>query len=422
LRDNPYESKWWYRLQNNGIRDSESRDGKEFRRDFRVPFSVFHYIYEQAKVAKKEDGSFLWPEQDSLGLATHPLSLKILAWLYILGRGVPFRSCEDTTGIDEDSIRVFFHAFNSWMVVRFFEEWVRETYVEQLDKIVEAYEKLGHPGAGGSTDVVHIPWDCCPYEYRVMNKGKEGFPTRAFEVTVSHDRYIRWVAGSFPGAWNDKIIARFDGLVTRFKRDPTFLEYQFKLFRKDGSSVVFRSLYLITDNGYHHWRCMIPPMTVTTDHDEMIWSKHLESIRKDVECTFGILKRRFRILKIPLLYHEVECVDNVFYTCSILHNMLLKWDGLAMEEDENEEGYGDLTDDIVGDGTHRAGNSVGYRNQHLHQSYDATRHGQESIDCHFIEPPPNTMEVEADVDFSTFRSALVEHYAYVKEQQHHDNR
>eukprot|EP00978_Attheya_sp_CCMP212_P042845 scaffold268701_cov102-Attheya_sp.AAC.1 len=84
-----------------------------------------------------------------------------------------------------------------------------------------------------------------------------------------------------------------------------------------------------------------------------------------------------------------------------------------MEEDEKEEGYGDLTEDVVGDGTQKAGNSVGYRNQHLHESYDATRHGQESIDCHFVEPPANDTAVKADVDFSTFRRALVEHYAYV---------
>ena len=30
--------------------------------------------------------------------------------------------------------------------------------------------------------------------------------------------------------------------------------------------------------------------------DEIRWSKWLESMRKDVECTFGIMKGRWRIL------------------------------------------------------------------------------------------------------------------------------
>lgn len=64
---------------------------------------------------------------------------------------------------------------------------------------------------------------------------------------------------------------------------------------------------------------------------ERLFSKRLESVRKDVECTFGVLKNRFRILKVPLLCcgkHGQDKVDNIFYTCCMLHNMLLEHDGL----------------------------------------------------------------------------------------------
>jgi hypothetical protein len=39
---------------------------------------------------------------------------------------------------------------------------------------------------------------------------------------------------------------------------------------------------------------------------------------------FGILKGRFRILKIPLLLQSKEEIDNVFWTCCILHNRILR--------------------------------------------------------------------------------------------------
>jgi hypothetical protein len=51
-------------------------------------------------------------------------------------------------------------------------------------------------------------------------------------------------------------------------------------------------------------------------------------VRKDVECTFGILKGRFRILKNGILLQTQQQIDNVFHTCCMLHNILLTVDGL----------------------------------------------------------------------------------------------
>ena len=56
-------------------------------------------------------------------------------------------------------------------------------------------------------------------------------------------------------------------------------------------------------------------------------------VRKDVECTFGILKGRFRILKTLMLYQHKDQIDNVFWTACILHNMLLMHDGLDKLQD-----------------------------------------------------------------------------------------
>jgi len=57
------------------------------------------------------------------------------------------------------------------------------------------------------------------------------------------------------------------------------------------------------------------------------WSKHIESLRKDVECTFGILKKRFIFLKNCIRLHHMEDIEHVFRCCCILHNILLNWDG-----------------------------------------------------------------------------------------------
>ena len=54
----------------------------------------------------------------------------------------------------------------------------------------------------------------------------------------------------------------------------------------------------------------------------------MESMRKDVECTFGILKGCWRILKVGIGLHDISSVDMVWQTCCALHNMLLDIDGL----------------------------------------------------------------------------------------------
>ena len=51
-------------------------------------------------------------------------------------------------------------------------------------------------------------------------------------------------------------------------------------------------------------------------------------MRKDVECAFGILKGRWRILKTGIRLHSIASADKIWLTCCALHNMLLHVDGL----------------------------------------------------------------------------------------------
>ena len=80
---------------------------------------------------------------------------------------------------------------------------------------------------------------------------------------------------------------------------------------------------------------------------ETRWSQWLESMRKDVECTFGILKGRWRILKSGIRLHGVDTADNIWMTCCALHNMLLEVDGNS-ESWDGEEGMFDFDIDLDG--------------------------------------------------------------------------
>ena len=57
-------------------------------------------------------------------------------------------------------------------------------------------------------------------------------------------------------------------------------------------------------------------------------------MRKDVECTFGILKGRWRIVKTGIQLQPLSAVDDVCLTCCALHNMLLNFDDLDVKWNE----------------------------------------------------------------------------------------
>lgn len=74
------------------------------------------------------------------------------------------------------------------------------------------------------------------------------------------------------------------------------------------------------------------PTKCTGNTDDAAFSAMLESVRKDVDCFFGILKERFRTLKLSIPYNNKKDIDNVFFTCCILHNMLHTFDGMDQLE------------------------------------------------------------------------------------------
>lgn len=126
----------------------------------------------------------------------------------------------------------------------------------------------------------------------------------------------------------------------------------------------------------------------------------MESIRKDVECTFGILKQRFAILKNKFCLHDMEKISDVFASCCILHNMIHQWDGYddweaveahvrQMEEEANIE----------------TGDAITMRERGT-----------------YMDLSNNDGEVEVDDDFDTRRAHLIEHFMYLHSNRYNVNR
>ncbi len=87
--------------------------------------------------------------------------------------------------------------------------------------------------------------------------------------------------------------------------------------------------WVLCDGGYLGWAFMQYPAHCPDTETESRFSRMLESMREDTECTFGILKASFRILKYGFrLASEVD-IDCSFLLYPSQHAVTLGWPGLV---------------------------------------------------------------------------------------------
>jgi len=309
--------------------DTTNFQRKKFRDRFRVSFTRFENLLELTRSWLDEDGKKIFPEKPG-DKRYAPLELKVLAVLRVLALGCGFNAVTDASFLGESTINNFFHEWLGHFVKKEYEEWVYWPKPgDDLKHTIEIYAKCGLPGCCGSVDVVHIPWVICPSGLKSACNGKEGYPTVAYQVTVDHLKRIRNSTNGFFGARNDKHIVRSDKFVVDLKEKKIYSDIGFTLRLPDGGTKRVRGLYLICDGGYHFWRVLQCTIKNASDDDTRVFSSRVESLRKDVECVFGIMKKRHKILCRGIEIRELQHIDNVFFACCIIHNMLLEDDGWA---------------------------------------------------------------------------------------------
>jgi hypothetical protein len=410
-----WESTWGKMLILNRdlISDPTTREGKLFRRRFRVPFLVYcRLVY-----LSEENRYFECNESDSAGHAAVPIEMKVLGCLRALGRGSCFDDIAEASGMSEECARVSFHKFCKNFSDNQYSTWVKPPQGERLDSIMHVYQRMGLVGCIGSMDCVHVKWNKCPVSLTNLCEGKEGYPTLVFEVVVSHSREILSCTKSFYGASNDKTIVKYDSFVTQVRDKSLYGNIHYEV-----NGVDINQVYIITDGGYHKWFCLQSPISTTSDLNESRWSEWVESVRKDVECCFGILKQRWRFFLKGIELHFQPQIEAAFFTCCILHNMLLDWDDLINPWEKNVDwkrlhpqglkNNRDLGYDDDGEETDNSQEMIWNRVMNFRNRHRRGNNNNNAV----IVGVNNITEVEQDVQHFFLRSLLVEHFAKAYER------
>ena len=328
---------WWTRfltpvLRAELLQNPNGRLANQFRKLFHVPYIVFLDLMKLATDRWWQE----WHEDNRCraGKLVSSLDLKVLGSLFVLAQGVSHICAGVCSNLSEEVHRSF---FNKW--IRDMSS-IKDDYVFMpLDDATFAtvsnqYAARGLPGCVGSVDCVHIGWDRCPAQYKNMYTGKEGYPSVAYEVICTARKFIQSVSCGHPGTRNDKHIVKTDPSVMQLLDQNSWLNSKaWHCSGSDGTKKTFFGAYLICDGGYHMWPCLMSPTkNGMPGTPEMKWSKNVESVRKDIEGVFGILKVRFRFLKNFNNLSRQSSIDDAFTTCCMLHNMMLRSDGYLDED------------------------------------------------------------------------------------------
>jgi hypothetical protein len=215
-----------------------------------------------------------------------------------------------------------------------YEDVVKIPQGDDLDRVLESYRRLGLPGCIGSMDCTHIHWRQCWKEKATQCTGKEGYPTLSFQVVVDHSRMIRHCSSFYYGATNDISISNTDPFCLHLRRGK-FRDVEYELIDKNGTIRSYKGGWLVVDGGYLKLSVFIDPQHRRFHPNEIMFSEWLESVRKDVECTFGMLKSRFRLLWNGVVYHYTQDIEMAMKTACILHNLILTYDGQSLASWEN---------------------------------------------------------------------------------------
>ena len=230
-RTNKWDSTWGkLLLAIRSARVAGNIDGRleaKFKERFRLPFDLFEKILLELRgrpgyVASNDIDSRL-PKDGRRASTFIPLDILFMAVLRVAGRGWCFDDVEEASGIALSTIAAYYHCFVRQFVDDFYSDWVYlPTTPEEIEEVTNVYGVQGFPGCVGSLDCVHMSWGRCEFSQRHTHIGKEGYPTRAYEVIVDGTRLVRSVTPGFPGALNDKTIVRHDHAINKMKGFPAY--------------------------------------------------------------------------------------------------------------------------------------------------------------------------------------------------------
>ena len=248
---NPWEIvPWLIDLSNPNIRDPSKREGKEFRRKFRVPYPVFQDILVLTKDIPGRAFDHL--PRTVTGAWVIRLELKILMVLRVQAGGLKFADAADLTGYTtEGTASAFFKHFNKMFSCFHQEAIIRPLKGDAMKESMRTYAMLGLPGCVGSVDATFIPWETCNNALQNLCSGDKG-KGLLYQAVVTHNREALAIEGSYYSTLSDKIMCKYMKFYEQLESGEIYnnVAYKIRTGPTEDDFVTLTEVYTISDDGY----------------------------------------------------------------------------------------------------------------------------------------------------------------------------
>jgi hypothetical protein len=148
--------------------------------------------------------------------------------------------------------------------------------------------------------------------------GHKGSPTVILEAVASKDLRIWHAFFGMPGSHNDINVLQqspvFDGIANGTTPPVNFVV--------NGNS--YNMGYYPADKMYPDWSTLVKTRSQPVNAKNRVYAKAQESLRKDRERTFGILRARFQLAMNSGRLWSTTDMNDIVTTCVILHNMVVE--------------------------------------------------------------------------------------------------
>ena len=166
-------------------------------------------------------------------------------------------------------------------------------------------QKNGFPGVIGCVDGTHIPVEVPKSDVAETFRNRKGYMSLNCQMVCGPIGEIYDCITSWPGSTHDSRIWR-----------------ESMIFRRLGAMIPER-YHLLADSAYPISVNLLPPFKSPPERQHRKFNYLHSATRMAIEKAYGVIKRRFPILKFGLRFRKVTDSANCIVAAVILHNICL---------------------------------------------------------------------------------------------------
>ncbi|KAJ9553913.1 hypothetical protein OSB04_017958 [Centaurea solstitialis] len=295
---------------------------EDFKRRFRMSRRLFLRIVNDLE----RETEYFKQHWDARGVKGFSALQKCTSAIRQLAYGTASDASDEYLRMSETTSRDCLENFCKGIIYLYMRQYLRKPTASDIQRIYAMHEQVhGLPGMLGSIDCMHWAWKNCPVAWRgQFHRGDHAGPTVILEAVASYDEWIWHAFFGVPGATNDIIVVNqspvFNDLFEDKAPDSSFV----------ANNTHYNHGYYLADGIYPEWTTFVKAFRYPHDDERRIhFKERQESARKDIERTFATLQSKWHMVKRPARVWTRTKLQEIMYTCIILHNMIREDEGIS---------------------------------------------------------------------------------------------